>query len=237
MSAYSDLVLAASPVGYWRLGEASGTNAADATGGTDGTYVGSPTLGEASLTTGDANTSVLFNGSTQYVSIGNISADPVHGIEFWFKNAVDWDKDTTGRLAVQCDGGFFGVYIGQAAGSIANEVITVVDGGGNRSYWADASASTIPAGIHHCFCNWNGSEWDIYLDGDKKSISTTGTPEAFHGASVQIARRTGDSSLRFGGTLDEVALYGSALTEAQILSHYTLGLNGPGTTLLLLGVG
>jgi hypothetical protein len=64
----SDGVLGLSPIAYWRLGEASGTSAADASGnGHTGTYVGSPTLGVAGLLTGDADTAVTF-GSGKYVT-------------------------------------------------------------------------------------------------------------------------------------------------------------------------
>src|SRR4029078_6112519 len=41
---YRSRIVAASPTAYWRLGEASGTTAADETGGHPGTYVGGPAL-------------------------------------------------------------------------------------------------------------------------------------------------------------------------------------------------
>src|SRR5262250_3258382 len=45
---YSSVVLAKGPVGYWRLGEASGPTASDASGnGYDGTYLGNATFGQA----------------------------------------------------------------------------------------------------------------------------------------------------------------------------------------------
>jgi hypothetical protein len=48
LAGYSGTVTDAGPEGYWRLGEASGTTAADASGnGHAGSYVGSPTLGLA----------------------------------------------------------------------------------------------------------------------------------------------------------------------------------------------
>ncbi|HXF56088.1 MAG TPA: PQQ-dependent sugar dehydrogenase, partial [Actinomycetota bacterium] len=47
---YRDEVLSDAPLGYWRLGEASGTTASDASGGGhDGTYLGGATLGAPGL--------------------------------------------------------------------------------------------------------------------------------------------------------------------------------------------
>ena len=72
---YSQTVLADSPRAYWRLGEASGTSAADASGnGRTGSYVASPTLGVPGALTGDSNTAVGFNGSSQYVNVPYMAA-------------------------------------------------------------------------------------------------------------------------------------------------------------------
>lgn len=57
-----DLILADSPAMYLRLGEASGSVANNETGGTDGNYVGSHTLGNAGLYTGGP-TSFKVTGS------------------------------------------------------------------------------------------------------------------------------------------------------------------------------
>jgi concanavalin A-like lectin/glucanase superfamily protein len=71
-SAYSQVVLAKGPVGYWRLGEASGLAAFDSSGsGIDGTYNGSPSLGQAGAIADDPDTAVGLNGpdSGDYVEV------------------------------------------------------------------------------------------------------------------------------------------------------------------------
>jgi len=58
---YRDAVLALAPAGYWRMGETSGTVAADSSGhGLTGTYVGAPTLGAAGALAGDSDTGMLI---------------------------------------------------------------------------------------------------------------------------------------------------------------------------------
>ncbi len=69
---YSSVVLAKGPVGYWRLGEASGPSAADASGnGYDGTYLGNPTFGQSGAIVNDPDTAIGLNGpdSRDYVEI------------------------------------------------------------------------------------------------------------------------------------------------------------------------
>ena len=67
--AYERAVLADRPVAYWRLGEASGPTAVDATGhGHNGKYHGHPTYGEAGALAGDRNTAVGLQGQ-EYVEI------------------------------------------------------------------------------------------------------------------------------------------------------------------------
>ena len=61
---YSGEVLADSPRAYWRLGEASGTSAADSSGNNrTGTYLNTPTLSQTGALTADTNTAVAFNGT------------------------------------------------------------------------------------------------------------------------------------------------------------------------------
>ena len=62
-ASYAATVLADAPVGYWRLGEASGTSAADEIGAHNGTYVGSPTLGVTGIPGSAGNTAMTLNGS------------------------------------------------------------------------------------------------------------------------------------------------------------------------------
>jgi len=71
--------------GWWRLGELSGTTAADSgTLAHPGTYVGAPALGLRGIVD-DENTSVGFNGSTQYVTTSSV---PWTGLDEWSLSAV-----------------------------------------------------------------------------------------------------------------------------------------------------
>ena len=86
---YEDKILSYLPLGYWRLGETSGTTAADSSDyGRDGTYTGTFTLGRPSLIPSDEDNFALGCGSgTGYVSVPAGDAIPVSGktLVFAFK--------------------------------------------------------------------------------------------------------------------------------------------------------
>jgi Concanavalin A-like lectin/glucanases superfamily len=96
---YSSVVLAKGPVGYWRLGEASGPTAPDASGnGYDGTYLGNPTFGQAGAILNDPDTAIGLNGpaSKDYVEISDPDSaafsQPTSGVgltvEVWMRPDV-----------------------------------------------------------------------------------------------------------------------------------------------------
>ncbi len=89
--AYRLLILKAKPVGYWRLGETSGTAAGDETGNQhSGKYVGKPKLGEPGAIFGDSNSSVTLHGKS-FIEIPDDPAfsQPTSGagltVEVWMR--------------------------------------------------------------------------------------------------------------------------------------------------------
>ena len=80
-------MLADHPISYWRLDETSGTTATDFQHANTGAYVGSPTLGQPGALSGDPDTAVAFNGTSQYVSVPySASLNPAtFSVEVWAK--------------------------------------------------------------------------------------------------------------------------------------------------------
>ena len=101
---YRDAVLAEGPRGYWRLGEQSGSTAADETANASaGSYLGGVTLGVPGAVAADSNTAIGLDGANDYASMG----DPASGVldfgttdfsvEFWLKTAVNGEKAALSR--------------------------------------------------------------------------------------------------------------------------------------------
>jgi hypothetical protein len=71
-SGYEQTVLAGAPVAYWRLGEARGPTAHDATGhGNDGSYLGRPKFGQKGAIAGDPDRAIGLDGpqTKSYVEV------------------------------------------------------------------------------------------------------------------------------------------------------------------------
>ena len=65
-----DVIDSYNPVGFWRLGETSGTTAADETGTSNGTYTNGVTLGTSGPNANISDTAASFDGVDDQVVIG-----------------------------------------------------------------------------------------------------------------------------------------------------------------------
>src|SRR3954453_3937288 len=69
-------------LGYWRLGERSGTTAADATGHAPGSLVGGVGLGAHGALSGDADTAARFDGTDDELQASTTAGAST--LEGWF---------------------------------------------------------------------------------------------------------------------------------------------------------
>ncbi len=216
---YYDVVFATTGiVNYWRLGEASGTSAADSKGTNTGTYTNSPTLGAAGAVTG--NTGAQLDGSNDYVNVARQVSDDF-SIEFWFQSTggvgtgTKWDD---GDGFVTTDGGgpgtkTFGVSL-SSTGKIVAGVDTV----------SIASASGFNDGNwHHVVFTRTKSSGALALYVDGSSVATgTGAVVSATPTSMSIGRTGsgGPGTHYLAATLDEVAIYSTVLSGATATAHY-----------------
>jgi hypothetical protein len=215
---YTQTVLADSPVGYYRLGEPSGTSAADAGSlGTAGVYVAAPTLAVAGAIFSDANTAVTFDGISQRVTIGasTITGTDNWTLECWVKCASWAGNKSAVSFGV---GGTNGAHIWFQAG--APRGLNAAGGGLTDA----AAALSINTWYHVVLRRLTGTN-SVWVNGTQYDPGTNNT--ATHvapGASSEI----GDSGAAnwFAGTIDEAAFYTTPLSAARILAHYNKGATG-----------
>jgi VCBS repeat-containing protein len=223
-SAYAESVLADAPVGYWRLGESSGTSAFDARANSTATYAGGTTLG---VTGGlnDSDKAISLDGNANYVIRNPFSGFPTTAIsaEFWIKTA-----DTTKG----------GPAISYAVTGSDNEFL-VYD---YRNFTIYRGLSLVATGVsandgawHHIVVTWRSSDGQtqLFKDGSLAFTTTLATGTSITGGGSLVFGQEQDS---VGGgfdptqaclcSLDDVAVYGSVLSSAQILVHRTRGLDG-----------
>ncbi len=219
------------PVGYWRLGETSGTTAANISSlgiELDGEFVNGVTLGVAGLVTGDADAAASFDGTDDLVTIPSHLAIntgttyPARTIELWFRA-----NDLEGTQVLYEEGGGtagFNIFLDGAelnVGAWASEAGVWVS--------TPVAAST----TYHVALVFDGATQSVtgYLDGTPFGPDTTWFTEmSSHSAGIGIGSinedtrypsgpavgATGDN---FGGIIDEVVLYNSALAQDRIQAH------------------
>jgi len=222
LSPYATAVTADAPLSYWRLGESSGTTAvATGSAAVNGTYSGYHTLGTAGLITGDPNTAVsLAPVGSGTVSMGRPSALNLSRnftIEAWIKPTA------IGGLLGIISFGTGGFYIRVAAAGQITFLKSRIAGIG-------VGATILAAATrYYVALTMDGSgNWVIYLNG---AVDASGlTSQTFAGTeSLQIGSDDagfGSGGLQefFDGVVDEVAIFGAALTATRISAHYAAGL-------------
>jgi pimeloyl-ACP methyl ester carboxylesterase len=207
-------------VSYWRLGEGAGTTAADSKGANTGTYSGGFTLGQAGLLTGDSDKSVLLDGSSGYVGIPHSASLVLTGdmaVEAWVKPSAltasgitvaaknNTANDTAGPWAFMVDDtGNPRMFVGN--GTTQSQVIC---------------SQAISAGVvSHLVASISGTTVSFYINGVFASSGTFVQARADSGSEFRIGRQQGQW---WQGTLDEVAVYNTALSAATVLDHYEVG--------------
>ena len=231
-------ILSDNPVGYWKLNDVSGTTATNlGSGGAaiDGTYQNSVSLGQSALYTneGGNSDSALFNGTNQRVNIpdSNLINTAVHAqrtVELVF-NA----NDIVSRQILYEEGAAvngFTIYIDNGLIRVTGED----DNGAGTWYDADISAAINVGETYHIAFVFDqpSNSFTGYLNGvDIGSVSVANSTFPSHSGNIAIGAMNdgaqfhdGESSAANGyfydGYISDVALYNTALTQADLQRHY-----------------
>ena len=167
------------------------------------------TLAQVGALPFDANTAARFNGTSGRMDVNSYAGlnrgDGPLSIELWVKRA------RTGRTEVLVSKGT-GAY--EVRFDLLNRVVLYRPGSGSIV----ASTVTISnTNWHHIVVTKSGTTSRIYIDG----ANVTGTVSNRTLTNSTTALRIGsDGTNEFSGTIDEVAIYGSALSAATVSAHY-----------------
>jgi hypothetical protein len=208
-------------VSYWRLNETSGTQAADGKGLNHGTYTGGYTLNEPGATT-DGDRAVRFNGSTGYVAVPHsptLNFSTALTVETWVRPASQApnqystviSKPFTARAEPYNE-----FALNTNAGAAATAEFQLATGGVRTSL---GGTTTLPTDRYsHLVGTWNGAVMRLYVDGVlQSSTAKTGTITNYN-QPLHIGRLPSGNYL--DGWVDEVALYSSTLTPAEVAQRY-----------------
>jgi hypothetical protein len=231
-SVYESVVLADSPAAYWRLADTSGTTAATRSGTPAGTYAGAPALGVGGATA-DGDPAVAFDGSTQSISLGDVydySGTPSFSVEMWIKpgtaNQNSWqalaDK-TVYRSGNDRDGWAIWIAPANDADPLWQSRLQFDRWSGTTQHGQPSGGTKLQAGLwYHVVCTYDGTTSRVYVNGalDKSRATTLSIPNT--AAILRLAGAQGAPDA-FGGAMDDVAIYPSALSAARVTAHYNAG--------------
>jgi Concanavalin A-like lectin/glucanases superfamily/Fibronectin type III domain len=216
--AYRSTVLADSPVSYWRLGETTGTTAADERAANPGVYQQSPTLGVASLLASDsANKAVGFDGTNDRIQVTSSSSLNLTShltLEAWIK-----------PTALPSSGSFKSII--SKAGSYSLQFngprleLTIIQSGTKRRLQA-ASGAIQTGHVYHVVGTYNGTTQRLYINGSQVASQALSGGASVTGNSLFIGSWNLTSEF-FKGTIDEAAVYGSALSASRVAAHHSAG--------------
>lgn len=219
IQSYRDLIISHGPVGYWRLGETDGAIALDASGnGNDGTYVGAVTLGTDGALTGDDDTAIRVDTilSTEQVTIpddATLDLGNTLTVEAWVSLGTSADA----YIARKTDGADgWQIHVTQG-GNVELEY------GATGNSFIGSTGTLTAATWYHVVVTKDGSTEKVYIDGVDVTTTTgeEGLALSFNDTTAPL-----ELGVLFAGNyidLDEVAVYPTALTAAQVAQHYYAG--------------
>jgi hypothetical protein len=221
---YHEQVLAASPAAYWRLGETSGTTAADETGANPGTY-NNVLLNQPSALTSDSNPSASFDGTRSYMRVPaspSLNMTSAVTVEFWAKRRT---ISSSYQVLVGKPGNGQSKFENYAVWlTNANRYIAYF-GNGNTFVGAQTPAIT-DTNWHYVVATYGGSRARIYLDGVLKQETVTTLQMSANNQPLNLGRAN-TNNYYFNGWLDEVAIYPTVLSAPTIVEHYNRGIGSP----------
>jgi hypothetical protein len=237
-------------VGYYRLGEPSGTSAVDSSPTkNNGTYTGAPTLGVPGALYNDPNTAVTFAAaSSQYVSIPSNAAYAFgansafnggsYSLACWFNvSSVPVSNQFLISMGDATTNGFELVLTssGTFVGAIGPAVVT------SGPVPVDGQWHFVVLTMNRLF-----GEGNFYIDGQPSGTlnqDISAETQTITASTLYIGRLASGGSF-FSGSIDEVAIFNSnlpnstqdfVLSPAQVAWLYTVGTTASGKTALPIG--
>jgi hypothetical protein len=221
-SSYPAAVLADAPSLYWRLNELSQTTVADASGNNrTGTYRNGLSYGTAGALI-DNTTAVLSPGSSGVAYSNQEQAAPTtYSIETWLKTTSTSGGKILGYEDVQT--GWGDNYDRQLYMTNNGRIAYGIVAGGVRQT-ITSTASFNDGDWHHVVATQGAGGMNLYVDWTLVGSNATVTPDVYDGFwRVGGGNVTGwpnqPSASALAGTYDEVAVYPTELSAAQVAAH------------------
>lgn len=207
---YATVVLADSPVTYWKFNEGSGTSILDYSGnGLTATTHNNPDMSVAGMLTGETGC-LMDRNSTQYADAPHNAAmnlGDVFTLEAWVKQT-----SPTHTMHIYTKGP-------NTAGFFINSAHLLQIGVHSVANIGDGSITINDTDWHHLVWTKNGATNLIYVDAVEGHGSLSNATASNNSSQCWIGCNS-DLSNPMDGVMSHVATYATALSAARILAHF-----------------
>lgn len=217
---YDAVVIADTPIHYWKLNESSlggGQPIADAVGGRNGTVAGSGLSADAAPGKG-ASGAIFFNGSAggSRIDLGTaalLGGRSALSVEAWVR-----------VTSLPHKRGFIGTGTNAAPGPWSGRVLTSpnrINFEFNGALGIDNPSTIALDTWYHVVCTLAASTLRLYVNGVEVA---SGSGPASINADAGVAKHIGhdvQDQFAWNGTLSRVAIYDRAISLAEVQDHYT----------------
>ena len=187
-------------------------------GGNIGTMTNGPTYNSAN------GGSIVFDGVNDIVSFGNLNRDIYHFSSWCYLNSS--------ITSVSANTGFFkysfnsnlqaGLNFGASTGLVSGETLTIFYENPPSTFYRTAITNNIASGWNYISLNWNGSNYDIYIN--SLTQTTTSGTSAGHVSLINASDFTlgygYNTTFLFSGRMSQVSIYNRALTASEIRQNF-----------------
>ena len=209
----------AQPIAYWRFGDSDMT-VRDEMGGASGSYTGGCTQGAAGALANDPDRAMMLDGTCRILLGAGFEFDGTapYAIEVWIHTSLNTIfQQVFGRETRDAQNPIDGYELVIAPTGV--QIERVITGSNNKT-----PAVTFASDRYvYVVAQYTGTTQQVFVDGvdvgdsiDTRMTLANGAP-ALAGASTM--------GNFFTGEMDELAVYGRALTPSEIQLHQLLGAN------------
>jgi len=215
---YPFAVITDGAIGYWRLGETTASTAySDVNHVMDGTYTNGVTKGVTSLVSTETDTAASFDGTNDYVSVTDTTDLKITG-NITVETIVAFSSTQTGKYIVsKWDNAAQLSYILNIPAT--NNVFQFAIRTGGATKKARSTPTYNDGNSHHVMGTYDGSNIKLYVD--KVLVDSSAVTGSITDSTADFVIGAGDGNIsNFDGTIDDTAIYATALTSAQVSSHF-----------------
>ncbi len=226
---YASAVISDAPVAYYRLDDAGGTLLDATTNHLNGSYGSAVTHHAPGLLQSNTDPGAGFPGGTYTAnSIASVPANPLlqpagASLEAWVSepSATSSENDIIAYGQGQVGGVVYSLRISSANKFYARFVTP--SGPINLT----GATVLVPGTAYHAVATYDGTTANLYVNGSLEATAAGAGSLSYAGANG-YGLGIGDSQAStvlpvFNGTIDEVAIYPSALSAARVAAHYGAG--------------